>query len=160
MKKVFILFGCLLLSFFVQAQEFVWSGKARSARSAVLENTFTSYSLYDMNSMDLFDHLLITADQNPKVTFRFNGKTWKLNLWATYLHDENASIRIQTENGSTEKPLASDLLTFHGRVGNDPQSLVALTVSPTTIYGFIEQDGATIYFEPLNNISARCCGST
>ena len=154
MKNVLFLFAFLGVFWSVNAQNMLLSGTERALQTKELKASFTHYDLYELNTADLFDQLQSKSkfEGATALSFKLKNYTWTFSLFPTKIVADDFIELIATEDGVEELTVTPNILTFSGEVKGDYTSKVALTISPTMIYGFVEQGDKVIFFEPVEFI--------
>ena len=116
--------------------------------SKALDASFEAYDIFESDPTSLYSQL--EGKDKAILEMEFGGENKMVELYPVFLLDDEYESTIVDEQGEYTIYEQPSILTFKGQIQKKTSSLVTLTVSEDYIYGMIEEDGQTFYFEPAS----------
>lgn len=111
-----------------------------------LEKSFKNYELFNINSADLYKKV---ADKSRFhiLSLNIGNQTMDLELWDSGLIGESFKVTL----ASGQKYLDQSPIPLAGRIANNLDSDVRLTINDGFIYGYIEKGGKIMNIQPASH---------
>ena len=143
------LFLIVVLPAQLQAQKKIAATAVNRNNTASLSRVFKNYSLFNINTPELAQHAKLNSKGTVNVKLEFAGlPAMNIALRENDILSSGYKLTadVQQRRKVFHKPNA---MTYKGKLVDDINSSVYLTISDKTIYGFIKGNGKEYFIEPL-----------
>ncbi len=153
MRKIVALFLGFLLSWSAFAQMNITLTESDLRIDTRLPELFTEHSLVQM------DYLQVSQSLDPEEVSRMSwtlpdGKKWDMELYPSQIAADDLLVRIIEASGEKVQ-IGAQAVAYYGRLSDDIDSHIRLTVNGPFISGYIQTKKRTMFIEPASDLDQR-----
>lgn len=148
MKSIFFIV-VILLSGVTYAQEVIQTNKLNNSQFKNQHTRFQKYQIFELPTNSISQKVSHQNNSNSELKMHFQDLGFfDMQLLAKNILADTYFMKERTANGDIMHTI-NKCISYYGRLKNDLNSLVSLTIDDNFFYGFIRTNGKEYYFEPM-----------